>query len=125
VLRNGYRDLIVWQRGMDIVADVYRVTAAFPDHERFGLTAQMRRPAVSIPSNIAEGHARASTKEFLRYVSVAQGSRVELETQLMIAQRLAYGGDAAMDELLQRLHELGRMLTSLRHSLRKRVKPAE
>jgi four helix bundle protein len=125
MVRNGYRDLSVWQLGMDVVEQVYRVTSAFPDHERFGIIAQMRRAAVSIPSNIAEGHARSSTKEFLRHLSVAQGSRVELETQVMIAQRLIYLREDAARSLLEHLEKLGRMLTSLRKSLRRRLRPAE
>jgi four helix bundle protein len=77
------RDLIVWQKAMDMVVAVYQVTNDFPDHERFGLTGHTRKSAISVPSNIAEGHARNSTREFLHHLSIAQGSRAETETQLL------------------------------------------
>src|ERR1039457_3202240 len=87
----SFRDLEVWQLGLDLVQSVYQCTAAFPKSETFGLAAQMRGAAVSIPSNIAEGQARNSTKEFLRFLSYALGSLAELETQLELATRLEYG----------------------------------
>ena len=77
---KSYRDLRVWQAGMDLVVRVYRLTQGFPTHELYGLTSQMRRAAVSIPSNIAEGHTRESSKEYLHHLSIAQGSLAELET---------------------------------------------
>ncbi|EIL89251.1 hypothetical protein UU9_09452 [Rhodanobacter fulvus Jip2] len=82
--------LEVWRDAMDLVEAVYRITAAFPDTERFTLTSQMRRAAISVPSNIAEGAARRSTAEYLRFLSMARGSLSELDTQLQIAERLAY-----------------------------------
>ena len=82
--------LEVWRDAMDLVEAVYRITAAFPDTERFTLTSQMRRAAISVPSNIAEGAARRSTPEYLRFLSMARGSLSELDTQLQIAERLAY-----------------------------------
>lgn len=85
---QSYRDLRVWQVSMDLVELIYEQTAALPDEERYGLSSQMRRAAVSIPSNIAEGHTRTSSKEFLHYLSIAQASLAELETQLEIAVRL-------------------------------------
>ncbi len=87
---NSFRDLRVWQSGMDLVEEIYRLTRTFPSHEVYGLTNQMRRAAVSIPSNIAEGHTREGSKEYLQYLSIAQASLAELETQLEIAVRLKY-----------------------------------
>ena len=87
---ESYRDLIVWQKSMELVERVYRMTRVFPKEELYGLSSQIRRAAVSIPSNIAEGQARKSTAEFLNFLSIAQGSRAEVETQTLIAQRLGY-----------------------------------
>jgi four helix bundle protein len=87
---SHFRELQVWQRGMEIVEAVYRVSDGFPKTEIYGLTSQVRRAAVSVPSNIAEGHTRASTKEYLHHVSVAQASLAEVETQLEVAMRLRY-----------------------------------
>jgi four helix bundle protein len=88
-IRN-YRDLVVWQKSMLLVEMIYKATQNFPDHELYGLTNQIRRASVSIPSNIAEGHARQSRAEFRNFISISQGSRSEVETQIMIAQRLNY-----------------------------------
>jgi len=85
-----YSELIVWQKSMDLVADIYRSTALFPVEERFGLASQSRRAAVSIPSNIAEGHGRKSTGAYVNFLSIAYGSLMELETQIQIAARLNY-----------------------------------
>jgi len=87
---KSYRDLETWQVSMDLVAEVYRVTKLFPRDEIYGLTNQLRRAAVSVPSNIAEGQGRDSTKEFLHHLSMAHGSLCEVETQLLIAQGLEY-----------------------------------
>ena len=87
---TNYRDLKVWQIAVDVVEAVYRLTLEFPKHEVYGIAQQIQRAAVSVPSNIAEGHARASTKEFLHYISIALGSLAELETQLIVATRLQY-----------------------------------
>ena len=85
---RGYRDLLVWQKGIAIVKHIYKITAQFPSEERFGLSAQMRQAAVSIPSNIAEGQARKSTREFVQFISNAEGSVAELDTQTVIAVEL-------------------------------------
>jgi four helix bundle protein len=85
---ESYRDLIAWQKAMDLVTAIYRVTGSFPREELYGLTSQLRRAAVSVPSNIAEGQARFSRKEFHHFLSQARGSLVEIETQLMIAENL-------------------------------------
>src|SRR6266567_3055655 len=87
---HGYRDLIVWQDSMDLVVAIYRTTATFPKDERYSLVNQLRRAAVSVPSNIAEGQGRSRTGDYLRHLSVAVGSLSELETQILIARRLEY-----------------------------------
>src|SRR5208282_5372749 len=91
---NGYRDLLVWQKGMALVKQVYSMTRDFPDDERFGMIAQMRRAAVSVPSNIAEGQARQGRKEFVQFLSHSEGSLAELDTQLRLARELGYGKES-------------------------------
>jgi four helix bundle protein len=115
---KGFRDLTVWQKAMDLAASVYRITKEFPADERFGLTSQMRRAAVSIPSNIAEGHARNSTGEFIQALGVAKGSLAELETQAEIAERLQMITRERNCELRTEMNEVGRMLNGLLNSLR-------
>ena len=85
-----YRELLVWQRAMDLVEAVYRLTGHFPSTQIYGLTSQLRRAAVSVPSNIAEGQGRSTTRDFLHHLSMAQGSLFEAETQISIGQRLGY-----------------------------------
>jgi four helix bundle protein len=87
---NSYQELLVWQRGMEIAKLVYQLTSQFPKSEQYGLTSQLQRAAVSIPANIAEGHARDSTKEFLRYLSIVRGSLAELETLLLLSRDFSY-----------------------------------
>ena len=87
---GGYRDLLVWQKGIVLAKEVYRLTRTFPSDEKYGLVSQMRRAAVSVPSNIAEGQARRSTKEFIQFISIAEGSVAELDTQLVLAFEFAY-----------------------------------
>lgn len=112
-----YSDLQVWQKAMDLVAEIYEVTRSLPVEERFGLAAQLQRAAVSIPSNIAEGHGRKSTKVFINHLSIANGSLMELETQVQIAQRLGYLEAATVNTMLIKTGELGRMLHGLQNSL--------
>jgi four helix bundle protein len=114
---NSFRDLRVWQVGMDSVAEVYRLTKAFPKEERYGLSSQMQRAAVSIPSNIAEGHTREHTKEYLNHLSMAQASLAELETQLEVAARLKYLSPEQLKETLSRVGSLGKQLYALRNAL--------
>ena len=110
---RSYRDLRVWQRGMDLVAEVYEVTREFPQEERFGLTSQMRRSAISVPSNIAEGFGRESNGDFARFLRVAQGSLKELETQLLVSQRLDMLAADDADATLGKCDEIGRILRGL------------
>jgi len=114
---RGYKDLLVWQKGMLLVKGIYRLTLSFPSDEKFGLTSQMRRAAVSIPSNIAEGQARRSTGEFIQFVSHAEGSVAELDTQLLIAVDLSYCSSSEAQALFDLLLELRKMLNSLRRKL--------
>jgi four helix bundle protein len=112
-----YSELAAWQSSMSLVADVYRLTATMPVAEKFGLAQQLRRAAVSIPSNIAEGHARRSRREYLRFVVVAMGSLAELETQLLIANRLAYVTDSTLSSAQRRVDETGKLLRGLERRL--------
>jgi len=117
-MAKSYRDLEVWQIGLDLVETIYRHTGGFPKSELFGLSAQMRRAAVSIPSNIAEGQARSSSKEFLHFLSIALGSLAELSTQLELASRLGYMEAQAA---LAQSELLGKKLHCLRTSIRDRL----
>jgi four helix bundle protein len=110
---KSYRDLRVWQRGLDLVEAVYRATDRFPAAERYGLVAQLRRAAVSVPCNIAEGHAR-SRGDYLRFLVIAAGSLTEIETQLFISLRLGFLLASLAEALLDHCGELGRMLSTLR-----------
>lgn len=119
VVSRNYRDLIVWQRAMDLVETIYRLSAGLPAEERFGLTSQLRRSAVSIPSNIAEGQARGSAPDFVRFLQIAHGSLREAETQLMIAQRIGYLSHREVEPLLEQSGEVGRLLQGLIRSKKK------
>lgn len=114
---NSYKDLIVWQRAMDLVSKIYGVTKKFPREELYGLTNQIRRSAVSIPSNIAEGQARQGTAEFRNFLSIARGSLAEVETQLLIAADLSYLSDSDLKAILEIHTEVGKMLNGLLRSL--------
>lgn len=103
---------------MDIVTVVYRITAEFPVEERYGLTSQLRRAAVSLPTNIAEGEGRATKKEFAHFLTIAYGSMREVETLLEIAVRVGILANAAAQDLAEKLGELGRILNGLRNSIR-------
>ena len=110
---NSYQDLIVWQKAMDLVVGLYTVTKDFPAEERFGLVSQMRRAAVSIPSNIAEGYRRRSLADNQRFLRIAYGSASELETQMLIAKRLEYGKADALSSVYMLLTEVLRMLNKM------------
>jgi four helix bundle protein len=111
--KKGHRDLVAWQKAMKLVSEIYRATRAFPKEEIYGLTAQLRRAAVSVPSNVAEGHGRTSRREFHQFVSQARGSLTEVETQLEIAEDLGYLDEAAAVDLLKKASEIARMLNGL------------
>ena len=116
---RSYRDLVVWQKAVEFVTEIYRLTHTFPKEEMFGLMSQMRRAAVSIPSNIAEGHGRLSRKEYIHFLGNARGSMAELETQVIIAVNLGYLDEGKTNRLLEQAGELGRILNGLLASLRK------
>jgi four helix bundle protein len=108
-----YRDLNIWQLGIDLVKDTYRLTQTFPKHELYGITSQMRRSAISIPSNIAEGFKRYHNKEYKQFLYVTLGSCAELETQATIARELKYISTEKESALLEKLDHIGRMITNL------------
>ena len=114
---NSYKDLIVWQKGITLVKRVYQITQAFPSEEKFGLVSQMRRASVSIPSNIAEGQARHTTGEFVQFISNAEGSVAELDTQLIIAIELGFCAQSELGGPFELISELRRMLNALRRKL--------
>jgi four helix bundle protein len=114
---KSYRDLVAWQKAMDLVATVYRASARFPRDEIYGLTSQLRRAAVSIPSNIAEGQGRYGAAEFRHFLRQANGSLMELETQLLIAERLDYITPEEANKLLNDAAEVGKILNGLIASL--------
>ena len=118
---TSYRDLIAWQKAMDVVTDVYRITESFPTREQFGLTNQARRAAVSVPSNIAEGQGRGTTKDYIHFLHISRGSLQELETQLMLAQRLGYQEASKIEPLLTRTAEVSRIISGLINSLSSRI----
>lgn len=113
-----HKKLKVWQLAMDIVIDVYKLTESFPPEEKFGLTSQMRRCAVSVPSNISEGAARNTQKEFVNFLHIAQGSLSELDTQLEIAQRLKFTTQQSWTTMNTKLLEEDKMLSGLIRSIK-------
>ena len=117
---NGYRDLFVWQRAMDLVVEAYRLTDAFPQQEKYGLAQQLRRASVSVPSNIAEGHGRDHLGDYLHHLSIATGSLMEVETQVLIAGRMAYLRKEDEVRILSHAGEVSRMLSGLTRALKKR-----
>jgi four helix bundle protein len=120
---TSFRDLRVWKAGMDLVEQVYQITRGFPLEELYGLTGQMRRAAVSIPSNIAEGRTREHVRVYLHHLAVAQGSLAELETQVEIAKRLRYCSPAEGDQILRSCASLAKQIYSLRNSLSRKRHP--
>jgi four helix bundle protein len=118
---RSYRDLLIWQKGMALAKQIYAMTRTFPGDERFGLTAQMRRAVVSVPSNIAEGQARHGRREFVQFLSHAEGSLAELDTQLTLAVELGYCRPSDADGSVATVAELQKMMASLRGKLTARL----
>jgi four helix bundle protein len=116
-MANSYRDLQVWQSSIDLAERIYRLTSTFPKSELYGLTSQLRRASVSVPSNIAEGWARRSRKDYQRFVEIALGSNDELQTQLVIADRLGLAEKTLLAETVALSDQVGRMLQGLRKFL--------
>ncbi len=120
---RSYQDLEVWQKAMDLAQMIYDVTKKFPREEAYGLTSQIRRAAVSVPSNIAEGQGRSSTKDFLRHLSIAYGSLCEVETQLLLSERLGYVDSTHTHQTTALCQTVGRLLNGLMRSLRAKLSP--
>ena len=116
---RSYKDLKIWKKTMDLTVDCYKMTRDFPQSERYGLSSHLRRTAVFIPSNSAEGNERQHKKEYIQHLSIAYASLAELETQLEIAYRLGYLKDGTLDNFLTRTNEVGKMINGLRKSLNK------
>jgi len=114
---KSHRDLAAWQRALELVEEVYRVTQRWPKEEIYGLTNQVRRAAVSVPANIAEGQGRRSSRDFIRFLSIATGSLHEVETHLLIAERLHYLDQQSLTSLLKLSAETGRIINGLLRSL--------
>lgn len=120
-MAQSFRDLVMWQRSMQLTVTVYRLTKDFPREELYGLTSQIRRAAVSLPSNIAEGHGRLNTGEFKQFLGVARGSNAELQTHLEIARALGMGDSDLLNEAEGLSREVGKMIYATLHSLRKQA----
>jgi four helix bundle protein len=118
---KDYRELIVWQKAMDLVEHIYYYTRGFPKEEVYGLSSQLRRAAISIPSNIAEGNARTTTRDFLHFLSIAYGSIKEAETQILIAERLGYDLQKQTPQLMEFTQEVARLICGLSNSLKRKL----
>ena len=118
---RSYKDLVVWQKGIALAKNIYKLTQRFPSEEKFGIVAQMRRASVSVPSNIAEGQARHTTGEFIQFISHAEGSVAELDTQLILSIELIFCSAADAEEALGLIAELRKMLNVLRRKLSART----
>jgi four helix bundle protein len=116
-MSNGFRDLVVWQKSMQSAAEVYKLTKDFPREEVYGLTSQIRRSAISIRSNIAEGHGRLNAKEFRQFLGIARGSTYELQTQLELAQSLEFASLDQIESSSKLSQEVGRMIFALLGSM--------
>lgn len=114
---KDFKDLILWQRAMDLVVEVYDLVKKLPKEEFFALSDQIRRAVISIPSNIAEGQGRNSSKEFIHFLSIAKGSKAELETQLLLCVRINYLKELEIEKAMSLVEEVGKMLNSLQKRL--------
>jgi four helix bundle protein len=117
-MAEGFKNLIVLQKAIELTMEIYKLTSAFPDAERFGLMNQMRRASVSIPSNIAEGYSRSGKGEYLQFLSHSRGSCAEIETQLIIAKGLGFGRAGELDTYSELCESVGRLLSALIKSIR-------
>jgi four helix bundle protein len=115
---SHYRELLVWQRAIQMVVNVYKLTRQFPREEQFGLTSQLRRAAISVASNIAEGHGRASTGEYRQFLGMARGSNFEVQTQLVIARELGFGDVPLLTLTEEQSNEIGKMIYGILGRLR-------
>lgn len=118
---SSYRGLLVWQKAMELVVETYRLSSRFPKEEQYGLTSQLRRASVSVPSNVAEGYGRASRREYLQFLYVGQGSLKETETQIILAEMLGYASKDAAELLLEKSEVVGKLLGGLIRALRRKT----
>jgi four helix bundle protein len=114
-----YKELKIWQKGIEIVKETYRISKLLPEYERFGLTSQMTRAAVSVPANIAEGSSRLSDKEYFRFLEIALGSVFELDTHLIVIREINFVADSELDHLFKMLEEEGKMINSFLSKLKR------
>ena len=114
---KDYKDLIVWQKAMDLGVDVYALVKLLPKEEMYALSSQIRRAVISIPSNIAEGQARNSTKEFIQFLAIAKGSKAELETQLLLCVKIGYLTESQISASMNTLSEIGKMINKIHQTL--------
>jgi four helix bundle protein len=125
-MRSGaprdFRELVVWQKAMELAQAIYKLVRVLPREETYGLSAQLRRAAVSVPSNIAEGYARRTTRELVQFVGIAQGSLAELQTQVELTRLLGYVGDESADSTSNLIQECQRLLHSMQATLRARIR---
>ena len=117
---KSYRELVAWQRAMDLAEQVYSATQSWPSEERYGLTSQVKRAVVSVPSNIAEGQGRTTTREFLHHLSIARGSLMEVETQILLARRLDYINSEISSNVLECAAEVSKLISGLFRALENR-----
>ena len=116
-MAKDYKELIVWQKAMDLVVEVYQLVKLLPREEMYALSDQMRRAVISIPSNIAEGQARNSSKEFIQFLSIAKGSNAEIQTQLLICTKLRYLNEEQISNAINLSYEVGRMIHAITQKL--------
>jgi four helix bundle protein len=117
---KSYKDLKVWQRSYQLCLEIYKITKGFPDEEKYGLTSQLRRAAVSVPSNISEGYGRKTTPEYIQFLYIAYGSTCEIETQILLSGDLNYISTGKLEMLIEGIKEVERMLKALIKSLEKK-----
>lgn len=118
---GNFKELLVWQKAVELVTDIYSITEHFPNKESFGLTSQIRRSSISIPSNIAEGNSRRSSLDYIQFLKIARGSLAELETQIIISQKLKYLDEETYEKLSFVITEIGKMLNSLIRSINQKL----
>ena len=124
-MMNSYQELKVWQMAMNVATEIYDWTKVFPKHEMYGLSSQLQRSAVSVPANIAEGHGRSTTRDYLRHLSIARGSLAELETEILLAKQIGYGDMEKAAQLLEGVAEVSRMLRGLQKALQEKRRQQE
>ena len=117
IIVRDYKNIFVWQKSYSLVLEIYKITQSFPKHELYGLTSQIRRAAVSIPSNIAEGASRSSEVDFARFLEISLGSAFEMECQLLLAKDLGYVSDPGLGDIMQEIDEIKKMIYSLRKAV--------